>query len=163
MNEAQRNYDVYNKELLGLLEIFRHWRPYLHQAQHRVCIYTNHTNLLYWKNPGDHNRRVAQWHMELMEYDFELVHISGSKNGQANALSRHPDYDKGDDDNKKLGVLPEYFFAHTHLAGTEWADPHDPEDWQRFAKNEDNVANYQSVHGRVMADQVHNSQPPLIK
>jgi hypothetical protein len=25
MNEAQRNYDVYNKELLGLREMFRHW------------------------------------------------------------------------------------------------------------------------------------------
>ena len=41
-----------------------------------------------------------------MEYDFELVHISGAKNGRADALSRHPDYDKGDDDNKKLVVLP---------------------------------------------------------
>ena len=76
MNEAQRNYDVYNKELLGLLEMFRHWRPYLHQTQHRVRVYTDHANLLYWKNPGDHNRRVAHWHVELMEYDFELVYIS---------------------------------------------------------------------------------------
>jgi hypothetical protein len=25
MNEAQRNYYVYNKELLGLREMFRHW------------------------------------------------------------------------------------------------------------------------------------------
>ena len=132
MNEAQQNYDVYNKELLGLLEMFRHWRPYLHQAQHRVRVYTNHANLLYWKNPGVHNRRVARWHVELMEYDFELVHISGAKNGRADALSRRPDHDKGDDNNKKLVVLPERFFApavQARLAGTEWADPHNPEEW----------------------------------
>ena len=163
MNEAQCNYNIYNKELLGLLEMFRHWCPYLHQAQCRVRVYTDHANLLYWKNPGDHNRRVACWHAELMEYDFKLVHISGAKNGQANNLSRHPDYDKGDDNNKKLVVLPECFFLQACLAGTEWADPHNPEEWQRFAKNKDNVAKYQSVHDRVMADQVHNSQQPLIK
>ena len=80
--------------------------------------------------------------------------------------TRRPDYDKGDEDNKKLVVLPERFFVpavQARLAGTEWADPHNPEDWQRFAKNEDNVADYQSVHDRVMADQVNNSRQPLIK
>ena len=95
-----------------------------------------------------------------MEYDFELVHIAGARNGQVDTLSRCPDYDKGNEDNKKLVVLPEHFFApdvHVHPARTEWADPHNPEEWQRFAKNEDNVTNYQSVHDRVMANQVNNS------
>ena len=67
---------------------------------------------------------------------------------------------KGDEDNKKLVVLTEHFFVpdvHVHLARTEVADPHAPEEWQRFTKNEDNVANYQSVHDQVMADQVNNS------
>jgi hypothetical protein len=59
MNEAQRNYDVYNCELLGLHEMFRHWRHYLHQAAHKVKVHMDHANLLFWKNPGDHNRRVA--------------------------------------------------------------------------------------------------------
>ena len=71
-----------------------HWRQYLFQPQHKVCIYTDHANLLFWKNPGEHNRRVVRWHAELMEYDFDLVHIAGAKNGRADALSRRPDYDK---------------------------------------------------------------------
>ena len=166
MNEAQHNYDIYNKELLGLREMVRHWSQYLFQPQHKVRIYTNHANLLFWKNPGEHNRRVAQWHAELIEYDLKLVHIAGARNGRADALSRCPDYDKGNEDNKKLVVLPERFFApavQAHLAGTEWADPNNPEEWQRFTKNEDNVADYQSVHDKVMADQVNNSRQPLIK
>ena len=132
MNKAQCNYDIYNKELLGLWEMLRHRHQYLFQPQHKVQIYTDHTNLLFWKNPGEHNRRVARWHVELMEYDFKLVHITGTRNGWADALSRCPDYDKGNEDNKKLMVLPEHFFAqdvHVHLAGTEWADPHNPEEW----------------------------------
>jgi hypothetical protein len=59
MNEVQRNYNVYNHELLGLREMFRHWRHYLHQAAHKVKVHTDHANLLFWKNPGDHNQRVA--------------------------------------------------------------------------------------------------------
>ena len=51
MNEAQRNYDIYNKELLGLREMLRHWHQYLFQPQHKVHVYTNHANLLLWKNP----------------------------------------------------------------------------------------------------------------
>jgi hypothetical protein len=106
MNDVQRNYDVYNRELLALVETFRHWRHYLHSAAHKVKVHMDHANLLYWKNPGDHNRRVARWHAELMDYNFELVHISGKKNGCADALSRRPDYGMGEEDNKQLVVLP---------------------------------------------------------
>ena len=59
MNEVQCNYDIYNKELLGLREMLCHWRQYLFQPQHKTWIYTDHANLLFWKNPGEHNRRVA--------------------------------------------------------------------------------------------------------
>ena len=114
MNEAQCNYDVYNQELLALIEMFRHWRHYLHQAVHKVKVHTDHANLLFWKNPGDHNRRVVQWHAELMEYDFKLVHILGKKNGRADTLSRCPDYDQGDNDNKNITVLPLKFFSKVY-------------------------------------------------
>ena len=86
INEAQHNYDIYNKELLELWEMLRHWCQYLYQPQHKVWIYTDHTNLLFWKNPGEHNKRVVQWHAELMEYDFKLVHISRARNGHTDAL-----------------------------------------------------------------------------
>ena len=111
MNEVQCNYDVYNKELLGLREMFKHWRQYLHQAAHKVIVHTDHANLLFWKNPGDHNRRVARWHADLMEYDFKLWHIAGKKNSRTDALSRRPDYNTGDNDNKKLVVIPDKYFG----------------------------------------------------
>ena len=47
LNSAQRNYNVYNHELLGLVETCRHFRQYLHQPAHTVKIHTDHTNLLY--------------------------------------------------------------------------------------------------------------------
>ena len=49
---------------------------------------------------------MARWHTDLMEYNFELWHIAGKKNGYADALLRCLDYDTGDNDNKKLVVIP---------------------------------------------------------
>ena len=50
-----------------------------------------------------------------MKYNFELVHISGKKNGCANTLSRRPDYDQGDQDNKNLTVLPAPYWEERPL------------------------------------------------
>jgi len=47
MNDAQRNYDVYNCELLGLQEMFKHWRAYLHGTAHQVKVHMDHANLLF--------------------------------------------------------------------------------------------------------------------
>jgi hypothetical protein len=67
-----------------------------------------------------------------MEYEFQLVHISGKKNGHVDALSRRPDYDQGEEDNKKLMVLPTSLFkkAQIQVAGSEEADPNNQEEWE---------------------------------
>jgi hypothetical protein len=45
MNNVQRNYNLYNRKLLALVEMFRHWRHYLHSAAHKVKVHTDHANL----------------------------------------------------------------------------------------------------------------------
>jgi hypothetical protein len=155
MNEAQQNYDVYNKELLGLIEMFRHWWQYLHQATHTVKVHTDHANLLYWKNPGDHNRRVARWHAELMDYDFQLVHISGKKNGRVDALSRRADHDEGENDNKGLVVLPPKVFqgkSHARLAGSGFFNPAKRGELEKYCDGYD-LDYYYPVEEMVKKDQ----------
>ncbi len=49
--------------------------------------------------------------MELSEYDFKIHHLPGRLNGRADALSRRPGYDQGDDDNKDVVVLPDRVFV----------------------------------------------------
>src|ERR1700744_4766653 len=155
MNQAQRYYDVYNKELLALVEMFRHWRHYLRQPAFKVKVHTDHANLLYWKNPGDHNRRVARWHAELMDYDFELVHIAGKKNGRADTLSRRPDYEQGDNNNKSLIVLPPQLFSHARIAGSEEFNIYDKREWRLYNANLD-IDKYQSLQDMVEKDQQEN-------
>ena len=126
----------------------------MHQPAHTVKVNTDHANLLYWKNPGEHNRRVARWHAELMEYDFTLVHLPGKKNGHADALSRRPDHDTGEEDNKQLIVLPEKVFSKTHalLAGTDEADPNKPDEWARMLDGLNN-GKFQSIKDMVTMEQ----------
>jgi len=51
LSETERNYDIYDKELLAVVKSLRHWRTYLVGAPHQIVIHTDHSNLLYWKEP----------------------------------------------------------------------------------------------------------------
>jgi hypothetical protein len=63
-----------------------HWRPYLAGSPHKIVIYSDHQNLLYWKEPHNISRRVAREVLMLSEYNFEIHHIKGTANGRADAL-----------------------------------------------------------------------------
>ena len=51
LSEAERNYDIYDQELLAIVKSLRHWQTYLTGAPHQIVIHTDHANLLYWKEP----------------------------------------------------------------------------------------------------------------
>ena len=121
LNEAQRNYDIYDLELLAIVMALKNWRPLLAGSPHKIIIYSNHLNLQYWKTPQQISRRVAREVLELSEYDFEICHLPGRLNGRADALSRKPGYDQGKEDNKDVTVLPDHVFVRA--GKTERAPP----------------------------------------
>ena len=48
--------------------------------------------------------------MELQEYDFKLIHCSGTLNAKADILSRRADHERGENDNSNIVLLkPEWF------------------------------------------------------
>jgi hypothetical protein len=89
------------------------WRLFLAGSPHKVIVYSDHQNLLYWKEPHKISRRVAREVLRLSEYNIEIRHIKGTANGRADALSRRPDYDQGVEDNTNVTVLPEHLFVRT--------------------------------------------------
>jgi hypothetical protein len=135
LSVAERNYDVYDLELLAIVNALDHWRSYLAGSPHKIIIYSDHQNLLYWKEPHKISRRVAREVLMLSEYNFEIRHIKGTANGRADALSRRPDYDQGQEDNQNITVLPEQVFVRAMEVLPEntnqeestlkpWIDPH---------------------------------------
>ena len=135
LNAAERNYDIYELELLAIAKATDHWRPLIAGSPHKIIIHSDHRNLTYWKDPQKLSRRVAREHQALMEYDIEIRHIPGKSNGRADALSRRPDYDQGSHDNENVTVLPAHVFARTTSVIPDepsqdadtlrsWIDPH---------------------------------------
>jgi hypothetical protein len=45
MQPAERNYEVYDQELLAVVYCFKEWRHYLEGSQYTIQIYTDYNNL----------------------------------------------------------------------------------------------------------------------
>jgi len=84
---TERNYDIYEQELLAVMKSLHHWHPYLGWTKEPFTILIDHANLTYWKSLQNLNRCTARWHTNLQEYDFEIKHIPGNTNIMADALS----------------------------------------------------------------------------
>jgi reverse transcriptase-like protein len=61
----ERNYDIYERELLAIMKSLTHWWHYLGWTKFPFIILTDHANLQYWKAPKNLNRCTAQWHADL--------------------------------------------------------------------------------------------------
>ncbi|KAJ3574926.1 hypothetical protein NP233_g1445 [Leucocoprinus birnbaumii] len=110
LNETERNYEIYDRELLAVMTALSEWRHYLSELPERFEIWTDHKNLEYFRQPQKLNRRQARWLSELQNYDFILEHKAGYTMGKADALSRRPDHDDGRKDNENIILLkPERF------------------------------------------------------
>ena len=88
MQPAERNYKIYNKELLAIVEALAKWRQYLLDAVETFEIWTDHKNLKYFWEPHKLNGRQARWYLKLQDYNFVLQHIPEKTNTKADILSR---------------------------------------------------------------------------
>jgi len=48
---AERNYKIYDKELLAIMECLEKWRQYLLDAEEKFKVWTDHENLKYYREP----------------------------------------------------------------------------------------------------------------
>jgi hypothetical protein len=108
-NEAKRNYNIHDRELLAVYRGLTYYRHLLLSSPFPTTVLTDHKNLEYYRHPRHINWRIARYVQQLADYNFQLVHIPGSTN-KADALSRRPDYDDGSDDNSDVTVLPPDLF-----------------------------------------------------
>ena len=110
---AERNYQIYDRELLGIIRALDEWRHYLLGSPHTTTVFTNHNNLLYYRTAQKLSRRQAQWSLILTEFNIKLVHQPGTKMIQSDALSRRPDHiPEGDTDNDDVVMLPDSLFVN---------------------------------------------------
>ena len=88
---AECNYDIYDREMLAIVEFMKRWRHYLEGTKYSIQIRSDHKNLEVFMTTKVLNHRQARWAEFLANYNFVLVHIKGTKN-PADGPSRRPDY-----------------------------------------------------------------------
>ena len=92
LNEAERNYEIHNREMLAIIQCLEEWRHLLESAQTKFEIWSDYKNLEYFMSSQKLNRRQAKWTLYLSRFDFILKHVPESSMGRANSLSRHLDW-----------------------------------------------------------------------
>jgi len=104
---AEINYEIHDKELLAVVDAFKHWRRYCEGATHQVQVFSDHQNLEYFTTTKVLNRRQARWAQELAGIDFRIYYRPGTQNGKPDALSRRSEYrpEKGGVENQPITTI----------------------------------------------------------
>src|SRR5882757_5839249 len=111
--QAERNYDIYNRELLAIIRALEEWRHYLEGSPHDIEILTDHKNLEVFKEARKLSCRQARWALYLTHFHFHLIHVPGKMAGKPDALSCRPDHDDGSDDNEDMVLLNPSLFTRS--------------------------------------------------
>ena len=88
MIAAKLNYDIYDKELLAIHEVFKQWRAYLEGAQYEIQVFSNHNNLQYFTTTKQLGRRQARWAEYLSSFDYVIHYRAGRLGVKPDALTR---------------------------------------------------------------------------
>ncbi|ESK82587.1 reverse transcriptase-rnase h-integrase, partial [Moniliophthora roreri MCA 2997] len=111
LSPTERNYEIYDRELLAIYRALMEWRHYLMGGKFKVLVLSDHKNLTYFRTAQKLNRRQARWSLFLSEFDLGLVHVPGKSISQADALSRRSnEQDDVDSDNEDIIVLLDRLF-----------------------------------------------------
>jgi len=91
LNDAERNYEIHDEELLAILEGFREWKHYLLGADDPVTVYPDHQHLQYFLPTKVWNTSQLLWAQWLANFNFKIRNRPGSRGGKPDPLSRRPE------------------------------------------------------------------------
>lgn len=91
MSPAECNYEIYDKELLAIVQAFEEWRPELSGRRDETRVLSDHKNLEYFMTTKKLNRRQARWAEFLHEFNFKITYRPGKQSTKPDSLTRPPD------------------------------------------------------------------------
>ncbi len=103
MISAECNYEIYDKELLTIIQCLKHWCFELKCTDISIKIFIDHLNLKYFMIIKKLIRRQTRWAEKLFEYNFKIIYQSEKQNLKADVLIRMSDVKSVEsNDNQKL-------------------------------------------------------------
>jgi len=107
----ERNYKIYDKKLLAVIQGLEEYRHYLEGHSYKVEIWSDHQNLIFFRTAQKLTKRQARWALFMTHFDFILYYKPGKTMQAKDPLSRQVDHEIGTDLNNMNQVLlkPEFF------------------------------------------------------
>jgi hypothetical protein len=65
LSPAERNYEIYDRELLAIIRSLEEWRHYIQGSPHTTIVLSDHKNLTYYREAKKLTRRQARWSLYL--------------------------------------------------------------------------------------------------
>jgi len=84
----ERNYEIYDKELLAVIQGLEEYRHHLERYPYKVEIWLDHQNLIFFRTAQKLTRRQARWALFMTCFDFVLYHKPGKMMQAEDPLSR---------------------------------------------------------------------------
>ena len=88
LNQAERNYDPTNRELLGCYYAVMKCQIYV--LGYEFYVYTDHKPLIYLRTFKDIIRKRYRWILLLEDIGTKILYLPGSENMVADFISRNP-------------------------------------------------------------------------
>ncbi|UYV82062.1 K02A2.6-like, partial [Cordylochernes scorpioides] len=88
LRKYERNYTITELECLTIIETVDRFKVYL--AGNGFTIFTDHCALQWLKNIKNPTGRLFRWSLRLSVYDYQVKYIKGTKQLEADLLSRNP-------------------------------------------------------------------------
>ena len=108
LNETEKNYEIYDKEMLVIIRELENWIYLLEFAKFKFEIWIDYKNLEYFIKMQKLNRRQAHQALYLLRFNFTLKHVLGTKMEKADGLSRRLDWKvKVQNDNNNQTLIKE--------------------------------------------------------
>ena len=117
-SDAERNYQIHDKEMLAIMCALDEWHHFLEGAMEKFEILTDHRNLTYFRDAQKLNCRQVHWSLFLSHFDFSLCHQPGQLMGKPNTLSQRSDHPCRKDDNANITLLPSNVFEVRNTEAT---------------------------------------------
>lgn len=80
LSQAERNYDVGDRELFAIKLALEEWRHWLEGSEHPLLVWTDHKNLAYLQVAKCLNARQARWALFFTRFNLVITYRPGSRN-----------------------------------------------------------------------------------
>ncbi len=91
MSSAECNYEIYDKELLIIIQAFEHWWLELKLTDISIKMFIDHQALISLMKDKELSRRQMHWVQKLADFNFRIMYQSDKQNIKINALTRQAD------------------------------------------------------------------------